>query len=250
MAAETKSMRNYYVELGVLSTASEEDISEAYTKLAQEYNHRNEEDDTKFVIITEAFRILSNKHKRHKFDAELTNPDFPAAPGHSTDSGLQQQRESFEERSASPCTPVGANEIQDESQSRAVTAKGVNTSPTTTNDLTFPLIPVPPKALTIATIPFADIYFQQFEKYVLDYQKAMSGIKLHLMQFMEVELLSPRFSISLRETDTKSEFGSYQEKTKKHMQVLNMCQKLVLDHLRALDECEESLRTVSPNGDF
>ena len=64
--------RDYYEVLGVDKSASKEQLSDAYRKLALKYHpDRNPGDDgavAKFKEAAEAFEILSHKDKRAKYD--------------------------------------------------------------------------------------------------------------------------------------------------------------------------------------
>ena len=64
--------RDYYEVLGVDRNASEDKLSEAYRKLALQYHpDRNPGDDeaiVKFKEAAEAFKVLSHREKRARYD--------------------------------------------------------------------------------------------------------------------------------------------------------------------------------------
>jgi molecular chaperone DnaJ len=63
---------DYYAELGVSKTASKEEISKAFKKLARQYhpdvNPGNSEAEEKFKKISEAYQVLSDEKKRKEYD--------------------------------------------------------------------------------------------------------------------------------------------------------------------------------------
>jgi len=62
-------MKDYYKILNCSKDASDNDIKKAYKKLALKYHpDKNNNDDTKFKEITEAYEILSDKQKRTSYD--------------------------------------------------------------------------------------------------------------------------------------------------------------------------------------
>lgn len=64
--------KDYYEELGVSRTASEEEIKKAYRKLAMKYHPDHAKGDKaaeeKFKKISEAYAVLSDKEKRKQYD--------------------------------------------------------------------------------------------------------------------------------------------------------------------------------------
>lgn len=64
--------RDYYEILGVVKSASVEEVKKAYRKLAMKYhpdrNPDNKEAEEKFKEATEAYEVLSDQEKRKKYD--------------------------------------------------------------------------------------------------------------------------------------------------------------------------------------
>ena len=72
-----KSLNNYYLILGVSEKSSPDDIKKAYRKLSLE-NHPDRHDNNiekteKFKKITEAYKVLSDKSEREKYDFTENN---------------------------------------------------------------------------------------------------------------------------------------------------------------------------------
>lgn len=62
-------MKDYYKILGINKNASDDDIKQAYRKLAHQYHpDRPTGDEGKFKEINEAYQILSNQEKRSQYD--------------------------------------------------------------------------------------------------------------------------------------------------------------------------------------
>jgi len=65
------SKRDYYEVLGVDKNASKEDIKKAYRKLARKYHpdvSQEEDAETKFKEVREAYEVLSDQQKRSQYD--------------------------------------------------------------------------------------------------------------------------------------------------------------------------------------
>ena len=64
--------RDYYEVLGVIKSASAEDIKKAYRKLALKYhpdrNKGNKDAETKFKEASEAYHVLSDKQRKSNYD--------------------------------------------------------------------------------------------------------------------------------------------------------------------------------------
>mmetsp|Transcript_43428 Transcript_43428/g.120154 ORF Transcript_43428/g.120154 Transcript_43428/m.120154 type:complete len:574 (+) Transcript_43428:31-1752(+) len=63
--------QNYYDLLGVLKTASEKEITEAYNTFSDNYDPANEESADRFKEVTLAYQTLSDESKREQYDTEL-----------------------------------------------------------------------------------------------------------------------------------------------------------------------------------
>jgi curved DNA-binding protein len=65
-------MKDYYNVLGIGRNASEQEIKQAYRRLARKYhpdvNPNNKQAETRFKEINEAYEVLSDKEKRSKYD--------------------------------------------------------------------------------------------------------------------------------------------------------------------------------------
>lgn len=62
-------MSNYYDILGVKKEASEDEIKKAFRKLAHKHHpDKGGGDEAKFKEINEAYQVLSDKDKRHRYD--------------------------------------------------------------------------------------------------------------------------------------------------------------------------------------
>jgi len=62
-------VKDYYKILNCSKDATENDIKKSYKKLALKYHpDKNNNDDTKFKEITEAYEVLSDKQKKYNYD--------------------------------------------------------------------------------------------------------------------------------------------------------------------------------------
>ena len=79
-------MTDYYSILGVTNTASQEEIKQAYRKLAMKHHpDRTGGDDTEFKKLQEAYSILGNEDNRRNYDSPKPqfNQEFGfGGPGH------------------------------------------------------------------------------------------------------------------------------------------------------------------------
>jgi hypothetical protein len=117
------------------------------------------------------------------------------------------------------------------------------TKPATAQKLKFPLMPKAPKLPAPFTQIFVDLYLQQFEQYVREYQKAKRDMTLHfLARDTELESLDPRFCHNRGETGVKLGFQSYAAKMKEDEQVIATWGYWHEEHLKALGECEDVRR--------
>ena len=69
------SKKDYYEVLGVVKTASADDIKKSYRKQALKYhpdrNKGNKEAEAKFKEASEAYHVLSDKERRSNYDLSL-----------------------------------------------------------------------------------------------------------------------------------------------------------------------------------
>lgn len=69
------AMKDYYKILGISRNATQEEIRDAYRRLAKKYhpdvNKGNKEAEEKFKDINEAYQVLGDPEKRKKYDAML-----------------------------------------------------------------------------------------------------------------------------------------------------------------------------------
>jgi curved DNA-binding protein CbpA len=88
--------RDYYAILGVERSCSQEELAQAFRRLARQYhpdmNHDDSEASARFKEINEAYQTLSDPEQRAQYDMELANPQagWPAAP--SSDEPIVVQR--------------------------------------------------------------------------------------------------------------------------------------------------------------
>jgi len=80
--------RDFYEVLGIAKSAGEADIKKAYRRLAKQYhpdhNKGDKNAETKFKEVQEAYDVLSDKDKRHRFDQfghAGVDPRFQGAGG-------------------------------------------------------------------------------------------------------------------------------------------------------------------------
>ena len=68
-AVQVHKDMNYYIILGINSGATENEIKEAYRRLAQKYHPDHYgRDASRFLKIQEAYRVLSDPQQRKKYD--------------------------------------------------------------------------------------------------------------------------------------------------------------------------------------
>jgi DnaJ-class molecular chaperone len=61
--------KDFYKTLGVEKNASQDDIKKAFRKLAHQYHpDKNNDDDSKFKEVNEAYQVLSDEKKRSQYD--------------------------------------------------------------------------------------------------------------------------------------------------------------------------------------
>ena len=76
--------RDYYEVLGVIKSASSEEIKKAYRKLALKYhpdkNKGDKASENKFKEASEAYHVLSNKERRTNYD-QFGHAAFEGGPG-------------------------------------------------------------------------------------------------------------------------------------------------------------------------
>lgn len=70
-------IKDYYAELGVPKNASEDDIKQAFRKLASKHHpDKGGGDEEKFKSVKEAYEILSDSQKRAAHDNPQAEPEF------------------------------------------------------------------------------------------------------------------------------------------------------------------------------
>jgi DnaJ-class molecular chaperone len=65
--------QDYYADLGVLKTASEAEIKNAYRQLVREHHPDRQGDAVKFRAVAEAYEILGDPVQRQAYDSAQTN---------------------------------------------------------------------------------------------------------------------------------------------------------------------------------
>ena len=99
------AFKNYYILLGIKNTASQEEIKLAFRNLAKKYhpdiNHHDQETETIFKEIQEAYEILSDVEKRKKYDLkfsyasnyqQIKNKRYPSYTGNAYQYAQQHAR--------------------------------------------------------------------------------------------------------------------------------------------------------------
>jgi len=74
-------MIDYYKTLGVDRTANEQEIKQAYRKLASVHHPDRGGDTAKFQEIQAAYSVLSDTQKRREYDNPRAPPEFPGGFG-------------------------------------------------------------------------------------------------------------------------------------------------------------------------
>ncbi len=87
--------RDYYQDLGVSRTSSEDEIKKAFKKLAVKYhpdkNPGNKEAEEKFKIINEAYTVLSDQEKRRQYDQYAENWKYYKEAGSRANAESEQE---------------------------------------------------------------------------------------------------------------------------------------------------------------
>ncbi len=66
-------MATHYDTLGVSESASDQEIKQAFKKLAMQHHPDKGGDTTKFQEIQTAYDTLSDPHKKHQYDNPINN---------------------------------------------------------------------------------------------------------------------------------------------------------------------------------
>ena len=74
-------MKDYYATLGVAKTASEDEIKQAYRRLASKHHPDKGGDTQKFQEIEEAYRVLSDVEQRRAYDNPSAFPNMQGFGG-------------------------------------------------------------------------------------------------------------------------------------------------------------------------
>ncbi len=86
--------KDYYKTLGVERSAVEKDIKAAFRRLARKYhpdvNPGNKDAEARFKEINEAYEVLSDAEKRHKYDQY--GDQWQSADQFAQQAGRQQQQ--------------------------------------------------------------------------------------------------------------------------------------------------------------
>jgi curved DNA-binding protein len=65
--------QDYYADLGVLKTATDAEIKNAYRQLVREHHPDKQGDPAKFRAVTEAYEILGDPIKRKTYELSQAN---------------------------------------------------------------------------------------------------------------------------------------------------------------------------------
>uniref|UniRef100_A0A7S3UY61 J domain-containing protein n=1 Tax=Aplanochytrium stocchinoi TaxID=215587 RepID=A0A7S3UY61_9STRA len=86
---------NYYKALGVGRLATRKEIKKAFTKLAKKYHPDLSKGDSgsseKFLAVTEAYQVLSDKFKRRRYDMGMSGSHYGPGNGSFSEMNGNQQ---------------------------------------------------------------------------------------------------------------------------------------------------------------
>jgi curved DNA-binding protein CbpA len=136
---------------------------------------------------------------------------------------------------------IGLSSLSDALPNHSQASATHPTKPTTAQKLKFPHMPTPPPLPPKLDLSSADAYFQRFEMYIKDYQKACKAMTAHFIA-RDAELesdLDNGFCRNRGETTRKVGFMGYLARMHEDEEVLETWRVYQDAHIKALGRCEE-----------